>query len=161
MPYLVTSLVIALGGGLVFLQNLYAREFLLSGIFMYMFALRFFKHEGKAFITTVLYQFAPFHLVDLVVRGDIAEGYALAFLPLVLFGLQRGFEEKNTRYNILLTVFAVTLLITSHNAISLVFFIVAVLYFVVFALDNHKLFVMDWFRIGTHAFCVLLAAGAY
>ncbi|MEK7533148.1 MAG: 6-pyruvoyl-tetrahydropterin synthase-related protein [Patescibacteria group bacterium] len=148
VPYLVTSLVIALGGGLVFSFKISMLvSFLLSGIFMYMFALRFFKHEGKAFITTVLYQFAPFHLVDLVVRGDIAEGYALAFLPLVLFGLQRGFEEKNTRYNILLTGFAVTLLITSHNAISLVFFTVAVLYSVVFAPDNRKLFVA-WAGLG-------------
>ncbi len=139
VPYLITSLPIALGAGLVWSFKIaLAASFLLSGVFMYLFALRFFKHEGKAFIATILYQFAPFHLIDLVVRGDMAEGFALAFLPFLLYSIVRGFEEKDTKGNIFLTGFAATLLIISHNAISLVFFSVSVLFVIVFAPNNRK-----------------------
>lgn len=141
VPYLVTSLSIALGGGLVFsFKVAMLLSFLLSGIFMYMFSLRFFKLGGKAFIATMLYQFAPFHLLDLVVRGDVAEGYALAFLPLLLYTLVRGFEENNAKQNIIFTGLAATLLITSHNAISLVFFGIAFLFSILFGSANRKRF---------------------
>lgn len=139
VPYLITSIPVAFGAGLVFsFKFALLVSFLLSGVFMYFFALRFFKHEGRAFITTMLYQFAPFHLVDLVVRGDMAEGYALAFIPLVLYTITRSFEEKNTAKNIVFIGFATLLLIISHNAISLVFFGVAALFTLVFAPDNKK-----------------------
>lgn len=139
VPYLVTSLPIALGSGLVLSFKIaLTLSFVLSGVFMYLFAFRFFKHEGRAFIATMLYQFAPFHLVDLVIRGDMAEGYALAFFPLVLYTLTRGFEEKNAGNTMLLAAVSATLLIISHNAISLVFFGVTVLFVLVFAPDNKK-----------------------
>lgn len=139
VPYLVTSLFIFLGGGLVFSFKMSMLiSFLLSGIGMYAFALRFFRHEGKAFVAAVLYQFAPFHLVDLVVRGDVAEGYALAFLPWVLYALMRGFESNDAKKNIIFTSVAALLLITSHNAISLVFFGIAFLFSLVFAPSMRK-----------------------
>lgn len=139
VPYLVTSLFIFLSGGLVFSFKMSMLvSFLLSGIGMYAFANRFFKHEGKAFMAAVLYQFAPFHLVDLVVRGDVAEGYALAFLPWVLYALTRGFENNDTKKNIIFTSLTTLMLITSHNAISLVFFGIAFLFSIVFGPTNRK-----------------------
>lgn len=139
VPYLVASAVVFLGGGLVFAFKVsLTASYLLSGIFMYLFALRFFKHEGKALLATILYQFAPFHLIDLVVRGDMAEGYALAFLPLVLYAVTRGFTHKNSSHNILFTGLSVLLLITSHNAISLVFFGIITLFVLLFSPDNKK-----------------------
>lgn len=139
IPYLVASVPVALGGGLVLAFKIALTvSFLLSGVFMYLFSLRFFRHTGKALLVTVLYQFAPFHLVDLVVRGDMAEGYALAFLPLVLYALVRGFEDKNIRNNIIFTGVAALLLIISHNAISLVFFGIAALFALIFSPTHQK-----------------------
>ena len=139
VPYLVTSLFIFLGGGLVFSFKMSMLiSFLLSGIGMYAFAHRLLRHEGKAFVATILYQFAPFHLVDLVVRGDVAEGYALAFLPWILYTVVYGFENDDTKKNIVFTSLATLLLITSHNAISLVFFGVVCLFVLVFAPDMRK-----------------------
>lgn len=139
VPYLVTSVPLALGVGLVSSFKIAVLvSYLLSGLFMYLFSERFLKHKGRAFVATVLYQFSPFHLVDLVIRGDMAEGFALAFFPLVLYTLVRGFEEKNTWNNILLTGITAAILITSHNAISLVFFGIASLFILVFAPNNKK-----------------------
>lgn len=139
VPYLVAVIPVALGSGTVFAFKFsLAVSFLLSGVFMYLFAATFFKDTRRAALVTALYQFAPFHLIDLVVRGDMAEGYALAFLPLVLYSLQRGFEGKTVSASMLLTAVATLLLITSHNAISLVFFGVCALFAVVFAPSHAK-----------------------
>lgn len=121
VPYLVTSAIIAAGGGLVFsFKAALLIAFLLSGVFMYLFTRKLFGHEGKAFVATILYQFAPFHLLDLVVRGDMAEGYAAAFLPLTLYAIL-------TQRPILIGA-ASLLLILSHNSMSLVFFGIAFLF---------------------------------
>jgi len=139
VPYLVSSLAVALGSGLVLSFKIsMALCFVLSGVFMYLFALKFLKDERRAMIAAILYLFAPFHLIDLVVRGDLAEGYALAFLPLVLLSIVHSFEGKNKPLNILFISAASTLLITSHNAISLVFFGIIALFVLVFAPNNAK-----------------------
>lgn len=139
IPYLVTSVPIALGGGLVLSFKIALLvSFVLSGLFMYMFSLAFFKHEGKALVTTVLYQFAPFHLVDLVVRGDVAEGFALAFFPLVLFAITRSFVQNDRRKNVTFIGAAATLLILSHNSMSLVFFGISALFALWFAPSARK-----------------------
>jgi len=131
IPYLVTSAIIGLGGGLVFsFKAALLIAFALSGIFMYRFALTLFKHEGKAFVATILFQFAPFHLIDLVVRGDVAEGFASAFLPLVLYAI---LVERPV-----LIGFSTLLLIVSHNSMSLVFFGIATLFSLLFSKNKWK-----------------------
>lgn len=139
VPYLVSSLAVSLGSGLVLSFKLsMAFCFVLSGVFMYLFALKFLKDERRAVIAALLYQFTPFHLIDLVVRGDVAEGYALAFLPLVLLAIVTSFEGKHRELNMLYIGITSLLLITSHNAISLVFFGIITLFVLIFAPNNAK-----------------------
>lgn len=139
VPYLISAIPVALGGGLVLsFKMTLAISFILSGVFMYLFASKFFKDENRAIVATMLYQFAPFHLIDLVVRGDFAEGYALSFLPLVLYAITVGFEQKNSARNILSIGLSALLLITSHNGISLVFFGVITLFVLIFSPNNNK-----------------------
>lgn len=134
VPYLVTMIPLAAGAGLVFsFKFALVMSFLLSGVFMFLFSRLFFQNVRKAIIATVLFQFAPYHLVDLVVRGDIAEGFALAFFPLTLYSITRCFHEKNILRNILFICGSSALLILSHNSISLIFFGVAILFSVFFA----------------------------
>ncbi len=139
LPYLITSLPLSLGAGLVLSFKIaLILSFILSGVFMYLFTVRFLKNNTRALIATLLYQFAPFHLVDLLVRGDLAEGLAIAFLPLVLYAVTYGFEEKNTRHSIMFTGLTTFLLITSHNSMSLVFFGIAALFALIFAPEHRK-----------------------
>lgn len=139
VPYLITSIPISMGAGLVLSFKIgLLVSFVLSGVFMFMFASSFFRNRQQAYIATLLYQFAPFHLLDLVVRGDIAEGYALSFLPLVLYALTESFRAKNGNRAVLGISIATLLLIASHNAISLVFFGIASLFVIVFAPSNTR-----------------------
>jgi uncharacterized membrane protein len=137
LPYLISSLFIALGFGLVSSFKLtLAISFIFSGVFMYLFAKEFFKDEKKAFLVTLLYQFAPFHLVELIVRGSFGELFTYTFLPLVLYGVVR-LERKYTWANFSLVSLATFLLVISHNAVSLAFFGIVVL-FVLFFISFKK-----------------------
>ncbi len=132
-PYLVSSLFLALGVGLVTTFKLVmAISYLAAGVFMYQFAKAFFKNENVALVTTVLYQFAPFRLVELAVRGSFGELFTYTFLPLTLLGITRLMESFLPRY-LLLTAVGSFLLIISHNSVSLVYFGICIAFSLFFA----------------------------
>lgn len=132
-PYLIASLFIGLGISLVIsFKFLLALSYLLAATFMFVFARKLFKDEKTALLVTIFYQFAPFRLVEMLVRGSLGEIYVYAFAPLVLYGLTAIFE-KATSINIFLTAVATLLLIISHNSMSLVFFSAIVLFLIFFA----------------------------
>lgn len=124
LPYLISSFFVFLGFGLVVSFKItLAFSFILAGIFMLGFSKAFFGDYKKAFVVTIFYQYMPFRLIEVLVRGSFGEIYTYAFLPLVLWGLTLLFKRLNYKY-LLLTSVATGLLVISHNAISLVFFIV-------------------------------------
>ncbi len=133
LPYLIASLFLFIGFGLVVSFKLtLALSFLLSGIGMFLFAKEFFEDEKKAFFIAIFYQFAPFRLIELLVRGSFGEVYAYAFAPFVLYFAVRLLHKKNYRDFILLSV-STGLLVISHNALSLLFFGVAVCFVLLFS----------------------------
>lgn len=124
LPYLISSFFVFLGFGLVIsFKVTLALSFILAGIFMLGFSKAFFGDYKKAFTVTIFYQYMPFRLIEVLVRGSFGEIYTYAFLPLALWGLTLLFKKLNYKYLILTSV-ATGLLVISHNAISLVFFIV-------------------------------------
>lgn len=124
LPYLISSFFVFLGFGLVVSFKItLALSFILAGIFMLGFSKAFFGDYKKAFAVTIFYQYMPFRLIEVLIRGSFGEIYTYAFLPLVLWGLTLLFKKLNYKY-LLLTSVATGLLVISHNAISLVFFIV-------------------------------------
>lgn len=124
-PYLVSSLFIALGVNLVNSLKLnLAISYLLAAIGMFLFGQALFKDTKKALLVSVFYQFAPFRLVEMLVRGSLGEMYTYAFFPFLLYGI--------TSSNYLITTFSAGLLIISHNSISLIFFAIALFYTLIF-----------------------------
>ena len=99
---------------------------------MFLFSRKLFGDTFRAYLLTILYQFAPFHLVELVVRGSVGEAYTYSFLPFVLYGILMVIEKPTPIY-ILYPSIATALLVLSHNAISLVSFSVAFLFALFFA----------------------------
>ncbi len=133
IPYLAAVPLMLMGVSLVWSFKLITiASFLLSGVFMFAFAQNFFKDIRKAYVATFLFQFAPFHLIDLVVRGDVGEALAYTFLPLVLLFLTRIFTQKDDRMSMLACGVSTALLILSHSAIGLMFFGTSIL-FILFA----------------------------
>lgn len=132
LPYLIASIPLFFSFGLVasFKISLLI-SFLLSGVGMFLLSKKLFGDIPRAYLVTILYQFAPFHLVELVVRGSIGEAYTYSFLPFVLYGIVLVSENPKPLY-LLTTSIATSFLVLSHNAISLVSFGVAFLFAILF-----------------------------
>ncbi|MGI5841358.1 MAG: 6-pyruvoyl-tetrahydropterin synthase-related protein [Patescibacteria group bacterium] len=94
--------------------------FVLGAISFYFLAKELF---GKlpAFFSTVIYSLAPYRAVDVYVRGNLAEFFALSLFPIVFFlNIKLLKNPKNKAYVLLLSISA-TLLILTHNVSTFIF----------------------------------------
>ena len=107
----------------------FASAFIVSMLSMYMWASSAWG-VGAGIVAAVLYGFAPYRFVDLYVRGAIGEHMAFVFPPLIGWGLWR-MSQNDTRppiFALFVTACSTGLLIISHNALSLMFLPVLILY---------------------------------
>lgn len=99
------------------LKLLLGLSLILSGLTMFLW-LNQLCSRWSAFFGAFLYMFAPFRFVDLYVRGDIGESFALIFVPLILYFMTLAVKSKN-KYPVLLGSISLALLILCHNIVSL------------------------------------------
>jgi hypothetical protein len=95
----------------------FALSIILSGVGMYFLAKEFFGKVGGV-ISAVFYIWAPYHSVDVYVRGAMNEAWALVFFPLTFYFSYRLI--KNSKGIIPLALAWVGLLL-SHNLMVLIF----------------------------------------
>jgi len=103
------------------LKIIFALGYIASGITMYLWMREQFD-EKIGIASAALYLYAPYRFVDLYVRGAIGEHMAFIFPPLVLFFILRFYNAKKVfdQYLFLAgTSVSFSLLLLSHNAISL------------------------------------------
>jgi len=85
---------------LISVKVMFAVSFLGAYIFMYLLALKFWGKMGGA-LSAVFYSFAPYHALDLYIRGAMGEMWALMLFPLIFWAVTR-LEEKVNIANLLL-----------------------------------------------------------
>ena len=93
----------------------------LAGIFMYLLAREFWGEVG-GILSGIFYLYAPYHAVDIYVRGDVAEFWAYAFIPLVTLGFYKR--------SIIIGSIGFAGIILSHNLTALMvtpFLLIAIL----------------------------------
>lgn len=86
---------------------------ILAGISMYLLASALFGKKA-GIVSSLFYLYAPYHALNLYVRGAIGELWAYAFLPLPFFGLWSLYKTKKFRYVVLIS-FSLAAVIISHN----------------------------------------------
>ena len=86
---------------------------ILAGIFMYFFTKEFFGKSG-AVASALFYIYAPYHALDIYVRGDVAEFWAYAFIPLVFYGLWKVYKN-NSWFFVIVSSIGYAGIILSHN----------------------------------------------
>ncbi|MGQ9585031.1 MAG: 6-pyruvoyl-tetrahydropterin synthase-related protein [Anaerolineae bacterium] len=91
--------------------------FLLSGWGMYGFGRRLFGRAG-GLVGATAYLYAPYHLLDIYVRGSLAEFFALGILPWVFWAFTLAVERGCLR-DLAGAAAAYAFLILSHNATAL------------------------------------------
>ena len=91
LPYYIAALFKLWGFGFVWSIKLtQLLGFVAAAASMYLLAKRLFEREASAILAALAYTYAPYHLVNVYVRGDaLSEFYAFVFYPLILWALLR------------------------------------------------------------------------
>ncbi|HET90860.1 MAG TPA: hypothetical protein ENN99_09010, partial [Chloroflexi bacterium] len=98
--------------------------FIAAALAMYGWMSTLTKSRWAAWLATVAYTVAPFHLVNVYVRGDsLSEFCAFAFYPLILWAVQRIADEadRTTRMPVLGAALAYAGLLLTHNISAFIF----------------------------------------
>lgn len=104
----------------------FALGIITSGIGMYLLSKEFFGKLG-GLLSAVLYIWAPYHSLDVYVRGAMNESWAFVWFPLILLSIYKLIREKKNKHIITLALFLSALLLT-HNIMVMIFAPVAVIW---------------------------------
>ncbi len=118
LPFTLLGADAALGMKLVLATGLIA-----SALSLYLFA-RLHLDRGPALVAAVVYAYLPYHLIDLYIRGAVAEFLAFVWFPLILWAFHRlvKAEGRDARFVYLaLGALLFTALITTHSLSALIF----------------------------------------
>ncbi len=91
---------------------------LLAGVFMYLLAREFWGKTGGV-MAGLFYVYAPYHALDIYVRGAVGEFWAMAFLPLVFLGVYKINQTKKWLW-VAISALAYAALILSHNLTAVI-----------------------------------------
>lgn len=137
LAYYVGGLFVVLGfDALIATKIMMIIGILLAGVFMYFLAREFFGKLG-GLVSGLFYIYAPYHAVDIYVRGDVAEFWAYAFIPLAFLGFYKN--------NILAGSIGFAAVILSHNLTAMMvapFLIIFALLNCYIAYKKNKLFII-------------------
>ncbi|MBI2613506.1 MAG: hypothetical protein HYW62_01945 [Candidatus Levybacteria bacterium] len=97
LAYYIGGIFMLLGfDALVATKMTMALGIVLASVFMYLLAKEFFGKLG-GIISGLFYVYAPYHALDIYVRGDVAEFWAYAFIPLAFLGIYKVFENSKLK----------------------------------------------------------------
>jgi len=86
---------------------------------IYLLARQFWGNWG-GFLAAILYTYAPYHALDVFVRGALAESFALAILPFLWLGFYL-LIKKPTFPRLAGTALSLAALLTTHNVSTLIY----------------------------------------
>ncbi len=120
MPYILGSAVHALGFTFVdSFKMVMALEFILSGIFFYLWTKEVLGSEKAAFLGALFYVWVPYRFLLIYVRGSISENTAYTFLPLLLYAATRLVQKRNLT-NTALTAISAGFFLMSQDLIAMI-----------------------------------------
>ncbi|EKD79717.1 MAG: hypothetical protein ACD_40C00332G0005 [uncultured bacterium] len=93
---------------IVFLLSLF-----FSALFAYLFARQFFSRPASL-LASAAYLIAPYHALDIFVRGALAESWGLVFMPAMFYSITRVIKSPSIKTGLILTLTTAGLL-TTHN----------------------------------------------
>ena len=135
--YLAAALKLAGVGYIWAIKLAQALGFVLAAVAIYGFSSELRMARSASVLAAVAYSCAPFHVVNVYVRGDsLSEFYAFVFFPLILWGLLRLQKENSIRNGAWVALSYAGLVLT-HN-ISAVIFSPFVLLYALLLMAQHS-----------------------
>ncbi len=128
LPSYVASLFHVLGLSFVdSIKLVFALTFIVSFFTMFLWVrAQWGVHAG--FISALLYGFAPYRFVDLYVRGALGEHVAFVFPPLIFLSIYNVTKHNSSSFWESMVSLSIAGLILSHNAVSIMFMPLLLLY---------------------------------
>jgi hypothetical protein len=127
--------------------------FIVAAWGMFSLGRRWLGNNWAALLAAAAYTLAPFHMVNVYVRGDsLAEFWAMAFYPLVILGVDRLLNispaadpgmRRARRIGVALLALVYAALVLSHNISALIFTPFLLLYLAYELWDRRKAAVME------------------
>lgn len=135
LVYYVGELFYVLGFSLINATKIVmALGFLLSALFMYLWVSRRYGKTAGV-VAGALYTYAPYHGVDLYVRGAFAEFFSFVWIPAIFWALDNAINKKSYGWGMLTGVFLAFLVLT-HNLTALAFIPFFIIYLGVLIYQN-------------------------
>jgi len=122
LPYYLAAMLSLAGAGVLWAIKLtQLAGFLAAAASMYALARELLDDKTAAFLAAVAYTFAPFHMVNVYVRGDsLSEFYAFLFYPLILWAVLR-LRRAPTAGSVAILGFSYAGLMVTHNISAFIF----------------------------------------
>lgn len=134
-------------------------SFILSGVGMFKWINSEFG-EKSAFISSIFYLFAPYHLIDLHFRVSIGEIVSMAILPFLFLTTKNLIEKKQYKF-FLVTSILLALLVLSHQVAALASFPFLLLYGLYVWFRNNRNSIKKLIILGSSYVCGLLLSAFY
>lgn len=110
-------------------KALFAISFVTAAVGMYLLAKELWG-KWAGILASVLYTYAPYHALDIYVRGALAESFSLAILPFLWLFLYRVIKSPRMS-NTLGVSLSLAALLTTHN-ISTMIYAIPTIFWVIF-----------------------------
>lgn len=137
LPYLVGQIFRFLGFSFIAAVKLTAiTNFFLASVFIYILANSIFGPTA-GLLAAVFYTYAPYHAVNIYVRGAMNEAWAAVFFPLIFY-YSRNLILKKRLSGLFGLSFSFAGLLLSHIPMALTFFPLLVVWCLFHLLINHK-----------------------
>lgn len=120
LPYFVAEFFNVIGFNLFWsIKIMFILAMVLPGLTMYHLAKKFFGKLG-GLLSALFYVYAPYHSVDIYVRGAANEAWALVWFPLIFYNAYQLIQTNKKKYIPFLALSFAALLM-SHNVMVLIF----------------------------------------
>ena len=138
-PYYTGLILIALGVGLVnSIKILFGLSVIASSIIMYFLASRLWVDRYSGVVSSLLYLYLPYRLVDLYVRGSIGESISFIFFPLIIFCIYQIFHLSHKHLFTVILALSVAALVMTHNIMTVLFLPIIFISVLIIALLKRK-----------------------
>ncbi len=120
MPYMVGEIYRTLGASFITTVKLTAvTQIILASFAMYLLVTSLLGPTA-GIIAAVFYTYAPYHAVNIYVRGAMDEAWATVFFPLLFYASYQLIATKKTKF-IIIFALAIAGILLSHNPMVLIF----------------------------------------
>lgn len=159
LPYYVGGSLYALGmDSITSTKAMFILGIVLAGIFMYIVSSSLFD-APVGFVTAILYVYAPYHAVQIYVRGAVGEFWVLVFLPLLFYGMYQSVSGTKQPYATLFGGIGLSGIILSHTIfgyVSMIFLMVGLFLYCVYVFFQRA---FTWHRITPVLYVLVIGLG--